>query len=416
MNPLVRALLLAAALLAAFLLAAFSLQVWLRREGAALREESTRRGAETLRAALELAPFAPEDWDESRRDRLTAVLGVEVTLHRTGEPPPPAVDGGSVFSEPLPGHPGWLVSGSLAPLPAGRWQYLHQRSLALQVLLALLLVSVPVVAAFVSRRRPPGADTRAPWRAARSEAAGLERFARLTVERGAALEREHDARLRAEEDLQVSRSLLDRSLEERVQLGRDLHDNISQTLYAVTLTLESVRRNMTATPAIEQRLDQCMTELRRLNQSVRAYIRDLEPASVGQAPFAAALAEALRTVGAAHGVEIDLRLGDEIAPLVPPRQGVEVLSIAREAVSNSARHGAARKVTVRAARGDGVMVLAIGDDGRGFDPAQTPSGGHGLGNMRARAAALGGSLQVESAPGKGTRVLLTLPLDPAPAS
>jgi signal transduction histidine kinase len=77
------------------------------------------------------------------------------------------------------------------------------------------------------------------------------------------------------------------------------------------------------------------------------------------------------------------------------------------------RYGRARRITLRAAHDAGALALAIADDGAGFAVAQAGSGGHGLANMRARAAAIGGTLEVESAPGKGTRVLLTLPVPSA---
>lgn len=412
MNTYSRALLVAAALLVVFLLAAVSLQAWLRREAAALRSESVQRGEAALAAALALAPREPAAWDEAHRAQLAQLLGGPVALHPVGAAP--AADPGQVAAtSALPGHPDWAATVLLAPLPAGRWQALQQRSLALLVLLALSLAALPIITTFISGRRTTP-DTRAPWRQARAEAAGLEQFARLTVERGAALEREHGARVRAEEDLQVSRSLLDRSLEERIRLGRELHDNISQTLYAVTLTLESVRKNMTAAPAIEQRLDQCMAELRRLNQSVRAYIRELEPDAVQATPLSAALADTLAALADPHGVAVEQRLDEDAVRLLPAAHAAEILNLVREAASNAVRHGRARRLTVRAVRGDGAVALAISDDGTGFDPAAR-GGGHGLANMRARAAALGGTLQIDSTPGKGTRVLLTLPVECSPA-
>ncbi len=407
MNTYSRALLLAAALLVVFLLAAVSLQSWLRREAAALREESQRRGEVALEAALTLAPRDPAAWDDAQRARLAQLLAGPVALHPR-DAAPTAGPGEIAVTRPLPNSPDWAATVLLSPLPAGRWQALQQRALAVLVLLALLLAAIPVVTAFLMGRRV-SPDTRAPWRQARAEAAGLEQFARLTVERGAALEREHGARVRAEEDLQVSRSLLDRSLEERIRLGRELHDNISQTLYAVTLTLESVRKNMTAAPAIEQRLDQCMTELRRLNQNVRAYIRDLEPDAVHALPLGAALADTLAAVALPHGVEV--RLDDEVLRLLPAGHAAEIVNLVREAASNAVRHGRARRLTVRAARDERFVALAVSDDGDGFQPSTRRDDGHGLANMRARAAALGGTLQIDSAPGKGTRVLLTLPVE-----
>jgi signal transduction histidine kinase len=92
-----------------------------------------------------------------------------------------------------------------------------------------------------------------------------------------------------------------------------------------------------------------------------------------------------------------------------------VVSILREAISNSLRHSGARTITVHAQRGEGSVMLAVQDDGAGFDPAAAAgTQGHGLANMQARAEALGGSLKVVSAPGNGTRVLLVLPVTSAP--
>lgn len=290
-----------------------------------------------------------------------------------------------------------------------RLRRLQSRTLAATLALALVLGAVPVTLALLASRRT-SVDTRAPWR---TEAAGLEQFARLTVERGAALEREQGARLRAEEDLHVSRSLLDRSLEERVRLGRELHDNVSQSLYGVALSLESVRKKMTAAPEIEQRLEQCTAELRRLNQEVRAYLRDLEPAAVQRTPLAQALADAL-AAPAAQGVAVDTRLDDDALASLSGAQTPELVNLVREAASNAVRHGRARRLTLRAVRSDDAVALAIADDGAGFDPAAAAAG-YGLANMRARAAALGGTLHVESAPGHGTRIVLTLPVAPLSA-
>ena len=114
-------------------------------------------------------------------------------------------------------------------------------------LLALLIVMVSVLLA-LPRRSLGESATRPAWDTARAEMAGLEHFARISVARGEALERESGARHRAEEDLQLSRTLLGQSLEERIQLGRELHDSICQTLYAVSLTLEGLRTRLAGGP------------------------------------------------------------------------------------------------------------------------------------------------------------------------
>ena len=409
MTSTTRAALFSAVLLAVFAVGALGLQLWLRVQTDRARAEAAEDAFQTVVAALALAPRAPEKWDEAYARQIGQLIGGTVRLEQQAMPMKQPVGSGNnlVFHRALPGHPGWSIRGEFPAPAVHRLQLVQQRALIALVLLGVLLTAVPWLISSLGSRRG-GSDTRTPWR---QDAAGLEQFARLTVERGAALEREHGARIRAEEDLTLSRSLLDRSLEERIRLGRELHDNVSQTLYAVTLTLESVHKNMTAAPAIEQRLDQCMAELRRLNQEVRAYLRDLEPSTVQRAPLAQALAETLASAAGDGAVTVDQKLDDEAVALIPPQHAVEIVNIVREAVSNSVRHGRASRVTVRAARGEREIALAISDDGIGFHPGPGGSSGHGLGNMRARAAALGGSLQVDSAPGKGTRVLLTLPVD-----
>jgi signal transduction histidine kinase len=277
------------------------------------------------------------------------------------------------------------------------------------VLLSLLVATVPLLLVLMSSRQAAGAEeaSHTPWAAVRAQAVGLEHFARISNDRTTALAQEHGARVRAEEDLQVNRTLLDHSLAERIRLGRELHDNICQTLYAVCLTLESVQKKNTLAPELQQRVDQCMTELRRLNQEVRAYLQELEPANVAGRSFAGAVADMLAGFMAEDGIRIEQRLDAEAVALIPPQQSAEIMNILREAVSNSLRHGRAHQITLLAGRSDDEIALAVQDDGGGF-VATAGRNGHGLANMQARAEALGGTLRVESALGKGTRVLLTL--------
>src|SRR5690606_22961979 len=94
--------------------------------------------------------------------------------------------------------------------------------------------------------------------------------------------------------------------------------------------------------------------------------------------------------------------------LLSSAQSIEFLQIAREALSNALRHGAASKILIHLSSTPAALQLAIHDNGTGFDPAAPPTG-HGLANMRARAAQLGATLHLESSPTTGTRLTLTLP-------
>jgi signal transduction histidine kinase len=152
-----------------------------------------------------------------------------------------------------------------------------------------------------------------------------------------------------------------------------------------------------------------MTELRRLNQEVRAYLQELEPAELNRSTFAEAVKGMLTAFMGEEGVTIEQRLDEEAVALIPTDQTADIMNILREAVSNSLRHGHARNISLLAGRSEQEVALAVQDDGAGFVATRGRTG-HGLSNMHARASALGGSLRIESAPGKGTRILLSLPV------
>jgi signal transduction histidine kinase len=413
MNLTTRSLGLALLLLLLFLGAAVTLQWWLRRETRQLQAVAVQDARERLAGVMAVSGRPPEKWDATFLRELGAMLGGNVTLFRTATPPPPAAAGTALtFTQEMTGAPGWSARVVFATPALIKVQVLHQRVLAAMVLLALLFALVPLLLVILGGRRglPGDGATRSPWAATRAQAVGMEHFAKISNERGAALEQEHGARKRAEEDLQVNRTLLGHSVAERVRLGRELHDNICQTLYAVCLTLESVQKKGALAPELQQRVDRCMGELRRLNQEVRAYLQELEPARVTGQSFAGAVNDLIGSFAAGQDVHIEHRLDEEAVARISPVQIAEIMNILREAVSNSLRHGQARHITLLVGRSDQTVALAVQDDGQGFTPLEAGASGHGLGNMQARATALGGSLRIESAAGKGTRVLLTLPV------
>lgn len=408
MSPLTRAISLAMLLLAVFLSVALGLQWWLQRETERLLGEAVAAKRVQLAQAATLMPRDPAQWDEGVQQQLGTLLGGRISL--AGAPAEPSA-GQLVVDTVLPGRPGTLVRLEFMPPAASRILSLHRRVVAATVLLALLLALIPLLLALPRRGAADGGGTNAPWRKARSEMSELTHFARVSAERGAQLEVESGARQRAEQDLQVSRTMLNQSQEERAQLGRELHDNICQTLYAVGLTLDSVRKRISAGPEVDQRLDLCQTELRRLNQQVRSYLSQLEPGEIARETLAEALDQMLGVMTANRGLEVVRQLEDETLAHIPPEKAIGVVSILREAISNAVRHGGARHLSLRAERGDTSVILAVQDDGAGFTPNHHEAReGHGLANMEARAAALGGTLRIESAPGKGTRVLLLLPV------
>ena len=307
-----------------------------------------------------------------------------------------------------------------SPLPEAATARGGARALILSQRLALglagvgLALTLPLLLS-VAFRSGRATDTPVPFDDARNEISTLARLAETSVAQGAELTRERDVRRRAEEDAHLKQQLLTQSLDERIRLGRDLHDGIIQSLYAVGLTLESVRTVVKVNPdEAERRLDGTRASLNDALRDVRTYIVGLAPESLRRAGFAKALSYLLNELRAGREAQFDIHVDDEAAAQLTPEQSLEVLQVAREAVSNALRHGQASMITLRMHQSDHEVCLLVQDNGRGFQTASPRDGGHGLMNMQARTERVGASLRVTSQPGVGTRVLATLPIVPTP--
>jgi signal transduction histidine kinase len=200
-------------------------------------------------------------------------------------------------------------------------------------------------------------------------------------------------------------------VEERDRIGRDLHDSIIQSLYAVGLSLEDVPDLMDEVPAeAKARVERAIDSLHGAIGEMRDFVFGLRPELLDRAGLAAgltALADEFR-VNTMLDVRLELDGGEPNA--LSPDRAVEVLQIAREALSNVARHARATMVEVSLSRDDGALHLHIADNGAGFR-LDAPRAGthHGLANMRERAVALEANLEVTSREGAGTSVELRVP-------
>ena len=201
---------------------------------------------------------------------------------------------------------------------------------------------------------------------------------------------------------------------ERLRISRDLHDGIIQSIYAVSLSLEeAVELIQTDAASAAVRVDRSIDRLHTTISDIRTFIVGLGPES------GAELADALTAMagellgGTEVRLETDLGGAAAVEQRLPPEAVHELVQIVREALSNVGRHSGAGRADLRlSAQGDRA-TLVVEDDGVGFDRrARLGSGHFGLANLRDRAAALSGTLSIESAPGSGTRIILTLPLAP----
>lgn len=199
--------------------------------------------------------------------------------------------------------------------------------------------------------------------------------------------------------------------EERDRIGRDLHDGIIQSLYAVSLSLEDVPDMMITAPTeAEGRIDAAIDSLQASIRELRNFVFGLRPETFDGADVAAGIVALGEQFRYNTLVEIDFDVDAEGGQEISPEQGAELLQLVRESLSNAARHSRARHVAVTFRREAGSPTLVVADDGVGFDPSIPVAAGHqGLANMRERAEAIGATIRVESAEGEGTRIIVTMP-------
>lgn len=195
--------------------------------------------------------------------------------------------------------------------------------------------------------------------------------------------------------------------DERCRLARELHDRVGQNLTALGINLNVLGSQLPPETAARMgaRLADCLTLVEETTGHIRDVMAELRPAVLDDYGLLAALHWYGQRFSQRTGLAVAVQ-GEELTPRLPPAVETALFRIAQEALTNVARHAQASQVTVTLERVDGGIRLVIADDGVGFDPAVRRRGGWGLMTMRERAEAVGGRLRLDSAPGKGTRVVV----------
>lgn len=230
-----------------------------------------------------------------------------------------------------------------------------------------------------------------------------------------ALVRESQARQRALDELTAAKVHLAAAERDRVvaaereRLAREVHDTLAQGFTAVELLLRSARQALGCDDARAADLVDTArrTALDNLAEA-RRFVRALSPADLADS----SLPDALRRVAARSAgqeLRVAVRVEGAARPLAVPVE-TTLLRVAQSAFANVHQHAHARRVDVTLTYLDDTVLLDVVDDGDGFDPdAPAAGGGFGLPAMRSRVRELGGTLAVETAPGEGTAVAVSLP-------
>lgn len=213
-----------------------------------------------------------------------------------------------------------------------------------------------------------------------------------------------------------NRSMQMGAIEERNRLAREIHDTLAQGLAALALQLESadallegdfperVEREERVRRAVRQAL-----QLTRANlDEARRSVLDLRAAPLEGRSLAQALTALAEQTEAKAGLSVTLSATGSHRPL-PVRVETGLYRIAQEALANVVQHARASEVSLRLITTPEEIRLAIADNGRGFDPEQVKANRYGLIGLNERAKLLGGQLELETGPGAGTRLEVTIP-------
>jgi PAS domain S-box-containing protein len=199
------------------------------------------------------------------------------------------------------------------------------------------------------------------------------------------------------------------ALAERQRLARELHDSVSQALFAIVLNSAALGESLRKQDA--RRATRLAKQLRQLARGglaeMRALIFELRAESLSEEGLVAALVKQTAAVEARHGLKIRNSMGTE--PSVPIDTKEALYRIAQEALHNVVKHATARMAEVELAENQGRVVLTVRDNGAGFETDAVFPGHLGLVSMRERAQGIGATFSIESARGAGTLVRVELP-------
>jgi signal transduction histidine kinase len=200
---------------------------------------------------------------------------------------------------------------------------------------------------------------------------------------------------------------------ERARWARELHDSVLQGIGSRRMLLSSALKSGDR-GRLETAVAEALGDMARDIADLRALIAELRPATLDQLGLVAALEDLTERMGHSTGFVLDVELGID-AERLDAELETAVYRLVQEALNNVVKHAGAERVQLDVRAGESQLAVLVVDDGAGFDPTAERDG-FGLAGMRERVELAGGELQIESRPGRGTRVMASLPLAATPGS
>lgn len=209
------------------------------------------------------------------------------------------------------------------------------------------------------------------------------------------------------------------ALEERARLARELHDTVNQQLFALSIGIATIRRELTQEPGVPQRYPEELAKFeqaaREAHGQIRELILQLRPVSLERHGLGPALKEYAERIAREEGWQLEVELGAEPGgeEALDPAAREHLFRLGQEALANVRRHARARRVLLRLDVDEDSVTLTVRDDGVGFEPKRPPRPtAVGIVGMRERMRSIGGTLEVNSSPGAGTTVTARVPRAP----
>lgn len=234
---------------------------------------------------------------------------------------------------------------------------------------------------------------------------------RLRAEQREAETRENIATLIRQGEAQVFHALFEGKEQERKRIATDLHDNLGSLLSTVKLYFSALESRLADLPPDSR--DHLSTATRLMDDAVgevRRIAHDLVNGTLVKVGLVAALEEMGRTIAQTGQTEVEV-LSHGIRQRLDQETEIALFRVVQELLNNTLRHAAARHITIQLNRINGLLNLMVEDDGKGFDPNKVRRrDGMGLESIRNRVTGLGGKVNFDSQPGRGTTVVIEIPI------